>query len=108
MIDWDRVAELKQTIGTSAFAEVVTLFLDEADQSVAGLGDASTAGQMQAAFHALKGTALTLGFTDLSEIARSCESRAESGDTDLPLAEVQAVYTRSRAAFVQQLPTLTA
>ena len=43
MIDWDRVTELKQTIGATAFAEVVLLFLDEADQSVARLGDATTA-----------------------------------------------------------------
>ncbi|MDR7124760.1 Hpt domain-containing protein [Pseudotabrizicola sp. 4114] len=107
MIDWDRVAELKQTIGATAFGQVVILFLDEADQSVAGLGAASTAQEMQSAFHALKGTALTLGFTELSEIARLCESRAEAGESDLPLAEVQAIYTRSRAAFVQHLPTLT-
>ena len=31
MIDWDRVAELRAEVGEDDFAEVVLLFLEEAD-----------------------------------------------------------------------------
>ena len=37
MIDWKRVEELKEEIGTDGFVEVVDMFLDEAEGAVRAL-----------------------------------------------------------------------
>ncbi|MFN4155170.1 MAG: Hpt domain-containing protein [Paracoccaceae bacterium] len=107
MIDWQQVNELKQAIGATAFDTVVTLFLQEADKTTALLAAATTADQISATLHALKGSALNLGFTELAQICQSCEIRADTGETDLPLDQVQAAYVRSRAEFVLKLPEMT-
>jgi HPt (histidine-containing phosphotransfer) domain-containing protein len=106
MIDWDRVDELRSEIGAEDFAEVVTLFLDEADEVAAKLSDISGAKAIENALHFLKGSALNLGFRDLANICQEGERRAAGGETGFDLGPVIACYEESKSAFELGLDTL--
>ena len=99
MIDWERVKELRSEIGPDDFAEVATMFLEEADEAVARLSPDATAKAMEADLHFLKGAALNLGFDALSALCQDGERRAAAGDTCVDLAAVRATYLGSKAAF---------
>jgi len=88
MIDWARVNELQAEIGPEDFAEVVEMFLGEANEVIArmntGLADTDT----EATLHFLKGSALNLGFCKLADLCQEGERLAADGQaarTDLPL-----------------------
>ena len=99
MIDWERVKELRGEIGADDFAEVVEMFLEEADEAVTRLTPALTAKAMEADLHFLKGAALNLGFVALSGLCQDGERRSAGGSTDIDLKAVVQVYTDSKAAF---------
>ncbi len=99
MIDWERVKELRSEIGPDDFAEVATMFLDEADEAVARLSPDASAKAMEADLHFLKGAALNLGFDALSALCQDGERRAAAGDTAIDLQAVRLVYFGSKAAF---------
>lgn len=103
MIDWHQIDDLKQTIGAEAFAEVVVLFLEEADQSIARLKSPQDLPGIAKELHGLKGISLNLGFTALAQLCQQLEQRAEAGGQDLPIEEVNTCYTASRADFVGRL-----
>lgn len=99
MIDWQTASDLKQAIGTDVFNEVVTVFFTEADKTLTRMMAATTADGMKSELHFMKGSALNLGFSDLAQICQRLETRAEAGDTDLPLAQVKTTYLASRDQF---------
>lgn len=99
MIDWERVKELRGEIGADDFAEVVEMFLDEADEAVKRLTPALTAKAMEADLHFLKGAALNLGFVALSGLCQDGERRAGAGSITVDLQAVAKVYSDSKAAF---------
>lgn len=99
MIDWERVRELRSEIGTDDFAEVVEMFLEEADDAVKRLTPALTAKAMEADLHFLKGAALNLGFVALSGLCQDGERRAGAGSTAVDLQAVAEIYSESKAAF---------
>ncbi|WP_397541602.1 Hpt domain-containing protein [Roseovarius salis] len=104
MIDWNRVAELKEEIGTEGFAEVVELFLAEVEQELDRLGDTCHADALEAKMHFLKGSALNLGLGDLSRLCQSGEAAAAKGDTGaLDLGRIRACFTASRDSLLQNL-----
>ena len=99
MIDWERVKELRGEIGDDDFAEVVEMFLQEADEAVARLSPDLTAKAVEADLHFLKGAALNLGFIALSALCQDGERRAAAGATDVNLTAVHQVYRDSKTAF---------
>jgi HPt (histidine-containing phosphotransfer) domain-containing protein len=99
MIDWDRLRELRSEIGPEDFAEVVSLFLEEADEAIARLSPDGGAKALAADLHYLKGAALNLGFASLSALCQSGERLAEAGDLTVDLDTVRADYFACRAAF---------
>ena len=99
MIDWERVKELRGEIGADDFAEVVEMFLQEADEAVTRLSPALTAKAMEADLHFLKGAALNLGFVALSGLCQDGERRAAGGSTKVDLDSVAQVYRASKTAF---------
>jgi histidine phosphotransfer protein HptB len=107
MINWDRVAELRDEIGADGFVEVVELFLEEADEAVVRLaGDrgAATAAGLGADLHFLKGSALNLGLVQLADLCQQGERAAARGDSDAVDTDVvRAVYAQSRAALLAGL-----
>lgn len=108
MIDWDRVADLRSEIGAEGFAEVVALFLEEADAVVARLAAVTGAKALESELHFLKGSALNLGFSDLSRLCQEGERRAAAGDGAIDLAAVAACYAASKTAFETGLDQLGA
>ncbi len=103
MIDWNRVEDLRDEIGPDDFTEVVTLFLEEADEVVGRLFDAPTAKAMESDLHFLKGSALNLGFSDLAHVCQQGERRAAAGLTDIAMDQVVDIYQQSRSVFLVKI-----
>ena len=99
MIDWDRVLELRSEIGPDDFDEVVSLFLEEADEAIARLSVDGGAKALAADLHFLKGAALNLGFDTLSALCEDGERRAGAGDVGIDLGAVREAYADCRSDF---------
>ena len=108
MIDWDRVAELRAEVGEDDFAEVVLLFLEEADDVAHRLEHMTTpdAAQIARDLHSLKGAALNLGFRALAQLCQEGERLAASGDCAVDTIAVVAAYEGCKTAFDAGLATL--
>ncbi len=106
MIDWDRVAELRDEIGAEDFDEIVEAFLAEVEGTLDLLPSVSgSPPDIESNLHFLKGSALNLGFAALSTLCQTWESAAKHGridDIDLP--EVRRMYDASRDEFLRELP----
>ncbi len=104
MIDWKRVADLRDEIGADGFAEVADMFLEEADQAVRGLAQGLPADAVEGQLHFLKGSALNLGLSDLAAICQDGERRAAAGQAaEVDLDRVATVYHQSRSALMDGL-----
>lgn len=104
MVDWVRVAELEDEIGKDDFAEVVQMFLEEADAAVARLAAGPPPGEVEALLHFLKGSSMNLGLASVARVCAAGERLAASGRAaEVDLAEVAAVYARVRAEFLAGL-----
>jgi HPt (histidine-containing phosphotransfer) domain-containing protein len=100
MIDWIRVRELRDEIGEDDLAEVVDLFLDEADEVAKNIGNGLAPEEVEAALHFLKGSALNLGFRKLAELCQIGEKEAARGRAEtVNLEAVVTAYERSKRAF---------
>ena len=99
MIDWERVNELKAEVGPEDFAEIVTLFLDEADDAVARMLATNSAKSLESELHFLKGSALNLGFAELANACQSAERAAAQGSTSIDTQAIADLYRDSRRAF---------
>jgi histidine phosphotransfer protein HptB len=99
MIDWDRVNELRSEIGEDDFDEVVTLFLEEADDVIAKITVLSGAKPLEADLHSLKGAALNLGFEEFAALCQEGERRAAAGSTEVDLELVRQIYAASKQTF---------
>ncbi len=104
MIDWTRVACLRQEIGEEDFDEVVRLFIEEASEVVERLERSASPPQREADLHFLKGSALNLGFTELAALCQG-EERAAASGYEVETAPVIGLYLASRRAFLAGLST---
>lgn len=99
MIDWDRVAELQAEVGAEEFAEVVDLFLDEVETTLARLGQ--TPGQLEDELHFLKGSAWNLGFREFGALCQDGERLCAAGKgAGIDPGAVRESYARSKQAFM--------
>lgn len=109
MIDWDRVATLREEVGDDCFDEVVSLFLEEVDAVILRLHTAPDPTRLEGDLHFLKGGALNLGFHDLGLLCQTGERLAASGQAaQVDLQAVIALYAASRQAFLEQAPRAAA
>lgn len=99
MIEWDRVNELRSEIGDEDFEEVVTMFLEEADEVIGQTTFDTGAKQLEANLHFLKGAALNLGFAEFAALCQEGERRAAAGRVDVEFAKVAQCYFASKAAL---------
>lgn len=99
MIDWRRVEELREEIGTDGFVEVADMFLDEAEGAVRALLAGLPPAEVEAQLHFLKGSALNLGLSDLAATCQEGERRVSSGQT-VDMAQVAAIWQASRAGLL--------
>ncbi len=106
MIDWARVAELRDEIGPEDFSEVLELFLSEVENAIDLLEGATgnpivTEEQM----HFLKGASLNLGFADLAALCQRGERAAAQGDAGaIPPGGVRETFEASKLAFEKDFP----
>ncbi|MFN4193411.1 MAG: Hpt domain-containing protein [Tabrizicola sp.] len=101
MIDWKRVDELREEIGSDGFAEVAGMFLEEAEGAVRALLRGVPEDEVEGQLHFLKGSALNLGLRDLASICQEGERRAAAGGgAQVEVAQVASVYNASRAALL--------
>jgi HPt (histidine-containing phosphotransfer) domain-containing protein len=104
MIDWARIATLREEIGTDCFEEVVALFLEEVEESIARLRNGLQYADLGPELHFLKGCALNLGFCEFSTLCQAGEALCESGrETQVDLATILTSYDRSKTAFLEGL-----
>lgn len=101
MIDWDKVAELRDEVGPQGFDEVIDLFLDEVESALVLLGQQGR--RPGPDLHFIQGCASNLGFTDLARLCREEELRAVAGET-CDAAAVDACYRQSKAVFLHGPP----
>lgn len=73
MISTARLDELRSEVGEDDFGEIVALFIAESDGIVDRLGNVSDPAQAEELLHALKGSALNLGFDTLAALCREGE-----------------------------------
>ena len=100
MIEWERVNDLRSEIGEDDFAEVVALFLEEADEVISRISADTGAKALESDLHFLKGAALNLGFADFAALCQDGERRAAAGDTGIELGRVCACYHASKDALL--------
>ncbi|MBY6003965.1 Hpt domain-containing protein [Salipiger bermudensis] len=105
MIDWARVAELRDEIGAAEFEEVVPLFLQEVEATVGDLPVLlHSAPETEAALHSLRGSALNLGFSAFAAICDEYEAAARAGATGgIDMTLIAGLYEQSREAFLRDL-----
>jgi len=104
MIDWNRIAELRDEIGAEDFADVVALFLEEVSGVVARLRNNAVRAELANDLHFLKGSAMNLGFRRFAEMCQEGENEAECGRADsVDVVRILACYDDSQAAFMAGL-----
>ena len=106
MIDWDRVATLKEEVGAEDFEEVVELFLEEVDSAIDALAAQPKPDDLEEQLHFLKGSALSLGFRSFSDLCQAGETAAsQSPDPAIDVDEILTCYKQSRHTFLADLQT---
>ena len=101
MIDWARVAELRDEIGEDALAEVLLLFTEEVEEVVRRLAHGP---KLAAELHFLKGSAANLGFRAFEGACVEAERRAFAGRTeDIVPGDIRTCYMASKDAFIAGL-----
>ena len=109
MIDWDQVRCLRSEVGVDDFEEVVVLFFEETQDAVDRLANAPSLETLEGDLHFLKGSALSLGFSDLSKLCQEGENLAAQGkQTQVDIQPVLACYQGSKDAFLRECASVFA
>ncbi|SDD65350.1 Hpt domain-containing protein [Ruegeria marina] len=104
MINWPRVAQLKDEVGTEDFGEVVQLFLEEVDEVIDRLRNNSDPASLAGDLHFLKGSALSLGFESFSAMCQDGERMAAAGQaSEVDLGAIIRNFEQSRDTFQADL-----
>jgi HPt (histidine-containing phosphotransfer) domain-containing protein len=105
VIDWTRVAALREEVGPEDFDEVVELFLQEVDEEMEALPTAGGQDRLAGKLHFLKGSALSLGFAEFSNLCQAGESNLKRDPAcDIDLDALRSSYLSSRETFLADLP----
>lgn len=103
MIDWRKVAELRDEIGAEDLAEIVDVFQAEIEEVIEQLRKGVAEERLEDCFHSLKGSGLNLGFAAFAEICGAVEQAARAGAFDrVDISAVIARYEQSMACFERE------
>jgi HPt (histidine-containing phosphotransfer) domain-containing protein len=104
MIDWNRIKTLRDEIGEDDFPDVVEIFIEEVTEMISNLRETSQIETLGADLHALKGSALNLGFRSFSQLCQVGETAAANGDAEtIELPPILDCYDVSKEAFLSGL-----
>lgn len=105
MIDWNRVAQLREEVGPEDFAEVVDIFLQEVDEEIENLSSTPPGAGLSEKLHFLKGSALSLGFEEFSALCETGEAALTSDpDASFDVQRLFSSYQSARERFLSDLP----
>lgn len=105
MIDWQRVAELRDEIGTEDFDEVVDIFLEEVEETLERMHTTKSSDTTSEDMHFLKGSALNMGFQALSAVCEKGEALSEQHLAHtVDLTMIEECYQASKRMFLAELP----
>ena len=100
MIDWQRMAELRDEVGEEEFEEVVALFLEEVAEVIERLKAAPDHSRLEEDLHFLKGSALNVGFAELGRLCAEGERQAAAGNpAEVDLHAIFACHADSHDAL---------
>lgn len=103
MINWARASQLQEEVGPEDFDDVVALFLEEVEAVIIQLHklkDRSTLGEK---LHFLKGSALSLGFSDFSDLCGAGEREADAGNAkNVDIPTILDTYAKSKELFLAE------
>ncbi|OAN84821.1 Hpt domain-containing protein [Sulfitobacter geojensis] len=103
MIDWAQVKKLCHEVGAEDFDEVIALFFEEVADVIDKLDNLTDRSGLAEDMHFLKGSALTLGFTQMSHLCHSAEKTAATGDAQcVDIGAVIQCYVDSKQAFMAE------
>lgn len=101
MIDWDRIAEIRDEVGAEGFSEVADLFLEEVEETLARLRDWPDPSRLEADLHFLKGSALNLGLNDFSARCAAAERAAAAGNQGaVDVLAIDACFVASKQSML--------
>lgn len=104
MIDWTRIKSLRDEVGAEDFDEVVEIFIEEVAETIERLRTSAQIGSLGEDLHALKGSALNLGFEAFSKLCQTGETLASEGRAEeIALEPILKSYDASKAAFLTGL-----
>lgn len=104
MIDWNRIQTLRDEIGEEDFPDIVEIFIEEVSEMIENLRVAPQIDTLGADLHALKGSALNLGFTEFSKLCQTGETAAANGRADeIILEPILDCYENSKQVFLAGL-----
>jgi len=100
MIDWIQIKALRDDVGAEDFEEVVEIFIEEVAEIVERLRSAPQLDTLCADLHAVKGSALNLGFTNFADLCQTGETLAGEGRADeVILQPILDAFETSKASF---------
>ncbi|MEP2919628.1 Hpt domain-containing protein [Sulfitobacter sp.] len=104
MINWKMVWQLREDVGKDDFSEVVEIFIEEVSATIHRLRHTPDIKTLGADLHALKGSALNLGFTEFSDLCQAGETLAAQGKADqIVLLPILDSYDVSKDALIAGL-----
>ncbi|WP_298858919.1 Hpt domain-containing protein [uncultured Sulfitobacter sp.] len=104
MINWTRVKTLRDEVGAEDFDDIVDIFIDEVSEMVDRLRKAPKIQNLGEDLHALKGSALNLGFTEFSALCQTGETLAAEGKAnEIDLPPILSCFDNSKDAFFEGL-----
>lgn len=99
MIDWARVAELRDEVGEDDFGEVIEIFCEEVLDVLDRL-DSRNVDEMKTDLHFLKGSAANIGMQKLSQICEDAERVIlANGLSEVDLTVLRTTYEESHQAM---------
>lgn len=103
MIDQSRLDELRAEIGSEDLAEVIGMFCEEVEEALSKLGGTSAEDTVNH-LHFLKGSALNIGLTSVSDLCRSEELRLRQDPTAQPdIDAIKSAYAHTKPALLDSL-----
>ncbi|MEL6168973.1 MAG: Hpt domain-containing protein [Pseudomonadota bacterium] len=102
MISWDRVNELREEVGEE-FAEVVDIFLEEAEEALERIKSETDHSKMAEHVHFLKGCALNIGFEELGVTCQQTERALSDAASPVDHHRIGDLYEKSKAELLEVL-----
>ena len=109
MIDWEQVATLQTAVGRDDFSTIMCVFFKEVEEANAQLTMGVTTDQFRDILHFVKGSALSVGFVELSEQCAQAEGNfAGSQQITSFWKEILTSYEKSKEHFLLNTETCSA